>query len=140
MLADPACHIVRFGRLDLNEFSIRGDEEIDIELVRRFLRDQARDQQPTLRTITNVVASYFSLTAELLRGPSRRSHVVRARGIAMLLAWKYTPNSLESVGRYFGNRDHTTVLHACRKTEALQETDPRVASAIEELYRQITLH
>ena len=110
---------------------------VGAEQVRCFLEDQASEQQPTLRLITAKVGKYFSLTGRELRGPSRRRNVVRARGVAMLLARNLTGQSLESVGRYFGNRDHTTALHACRKTEALQHTDPAISRAMEELICQL---
>jgi chromosomal replication initiator protein len=72
-----------------------------------------------------------------MRGPSRRSQVVRARGVAMLLARNLTGKSLETIGDYFGRRDHTTVLHACRKTELLRKTDPTIAQAMEDLTGQL---
>jgi len=114
-----------------------GDLLVDIDQVRQFLGHQFSQQQPTLRSITALTAKHFGLTSRELRGPSRRRHVVRARGIAMLLAWRLTGNSLEAVGQYFGKRDHTTVLHACRRTELLRETDAAIAQALEELKHQL---
>ena len=110
---------------------------VDIQQVRSFLRKRTADQQPAIADIAAVVAKQFSLSMKELRGPSQRRHVVRARGVAMLLAWKLTNTSLHGVGRYFGKRDHTTVLHACRRTESLQETDPAIAEALEELRNQL---
>ncbi len=110
---------------------------IDEERVRRFLLEQARERQPTFRLITAKVSKYFSLTSQELRGVSRRRQVVRARGVAMLLSWNLTSKSLEAVGQYFGDRDHTTVLHACRKTESLQQTDPEIKQALDELLGQL---
>ncbi|MCU0961494.1 MAG: DnaA/Hda family protein [Pirellulaceae bacterium] len=110
-------------------------ERKDVELLWNRL---ARDRQPTFRVMASKVARYFAVTTQQLRGPSRRSQIVRARGVAMLLARRLTGESLHTIGKYFGDRDHTTVLHACRKTEALQQTDPVVALALEELSEQIT--
>ena len=73
-----------------------------------------------------------------LKGKTRQQRVVRARGVAMFLARQLTANSLESVGRHFGNRDHTTVLHACRKTESLLETDPSIRQAVTDLTTQLS--
>ncbi|MFW6114410.1 MAG: helix-turn-helix domain-containing protein, partial [bacterium] len=114
-------------------------ELVDIERVRRFLSDRAMQKQPTIRDITALVAKFFSLTSRELRGPARRRHVIRARGVAMLLARKITGKSLNAVGKYFGNRDHTTVLHACRRTEALTKTDPAIAKAWEEIRNQLKM-
>ncbi len=113
------------------------DQQVDVDRVRQFLNDQAQQHQPTLRIIASLVAKHFTLTSRELRGPSRRRNVVRARGVAMLLGWTMTGNSLDAVGQYFGNRDHTTVLHACRRTETLQESDPAIARALEELHSQL---
>lgn len=57
----------------------------------------------------------------------------------MLLAWNLTGKSLDAVGQHFGNRDHTTVLHACRRTELLRETDPAIAQGLEELLQQLKI-
>ncbi|MFO7905838.1 MAG: DnaA/Hda family protein [Pirellulaceae bacterium] len=112
-------------------------EVVDIDRVRQFLTDRAMRKQPTIRDITALVAKFFSLTTRELRGPARKQHVIRARGVAMLLARHVTGQSLNAVGKYFGNRDHTTVLHACRRTEALKKTDPAIAKAWEEIRNQI---
>jgi chromosomal replication initiator protein len=128
------CHAV----LQLGHLARVGKRTVDIENVRLFLDDQAEERKPDLRSITNKVAKYFSLSTRQLRGPSRRRHVVRARGVAMYLAWNLTNNSLENVGRYFGNRDHTTVLHACRRVQSLQQTDPVITKAVDELSGQLS--
>lgn len=110
---------------------------IDEEAVLGLLADWEADRRPTLRSITAKVSRYFSMPAEQLRGPSQRHNIVRARGVAMLLAWDLTNNSLERVGDYFGSRDHTTVLHACRRTKSLQRSDPAISKAVDELRRQL---
>ncbi|MHB8971831.1 MAG: helix-turn-helix domain-containing protein [Pirellulaceae bacterium] len=112
---------------------------IELDEIRLFWKGQAHERQPTLRLIASKVAKYLAVTVPQLRGPSRRSHVVRARGVAMLLARNLTGTSLEMVGQYFGNRDHTTVLHACRKTESLRHTDPAISQAMDELWEQLSV-
>jgi chromosomal replication initiator protein len=59
--------------------------------------------------------------------------VVAARSVAMYLARKLTDHSLEQIGRAFGGRDHTTVLHGCRKIEKQLETDPAVRQTVRQL-------
>jgi chromosomal replication initiator protein len=113
------------------------DASIDLDDVRVFLQVQAHERQPTFRLICGKTAKYFSVTLQQLRGPSRRSLVVRARGVAMWLARNLTGKSLESIGQYFGQRDHTTVLHACRKTDLRRRTDPAINQALEELSAQL---
>ena len=64
--------------------------------------------------------------------------MVQARGVAMYLARQLTDKSLDEVGRHYGGRDHTTVLHACRKTESLLAGDPVTRQAVDELKNQLT--
>ena len=64
-----------------------------------------------------------------LRSSTRLAKVVRARALAILLARKFTTLSLHDIGQYFGGRDHSTVLHSCRKTEKLLDTDAELAAA-----------
>lgn len=123
--------------VELQHASRRGKREIDCAAVHEFLAEQSADQRPTLRAITSVVARYFKLKTADLKGPSRRTGVVEARSLAMYLARRLTDESLEQVGQHFGGRDHTTVLHACRKTESLVETDDDTKHMIEELIEQI---
>jgi chromosomal replication initiator protein len=113
------------------------EASIELDDVRTFLQVQAHERQPTFRLICGKTAKYFSVTSQQLRGPSRRSQVVRARGVAMLLARDLTGKSLEAIGQFFGQRDHTTVLHACRKTVALRRTDPAIAQAMDEISAQL---
>ena len=86
-----------------------------------------------MNLITRQVSKYFQMHVADLKGPTRQQRVVRARGVAMFLARQWTGKSLEQVGRHYGNRDHTTVLHACRKTEELMATDPAIRQAIDDL-------
>jgi len=108
---------------------------IDVEMARRYLADRFDAGQPTLREIASATARHFSLRVGDLRGPSRRRAVVAGRDAAIYLARQLTNHSLEQIGRHFGGRDHTTVLHSCRKTERLLKTDPAVRQAIDQLHR-----
>jgi chromosomal replication initiator protein len=114
-----------------------GKQDITVDVVRNLLSDTATTPRPTLRSINDKVCKYFSISAPELRGPSRRRSVVRARGVAVYLAWNLTGQSLGQIGRYYGKRDHTTVLHACRRTESLKQSDPAIAQAIEQLGQQL---
>ncbi len=106
---------------------------IDADSVRAFLARRNGRHRPELAEIGVATARCFSLKLSELRGASRRRTLVVARGVAMLLARRLTALSLEQIGQYFGKRDHTTVMHACRKTETLLKTDPAVRQAVEKL-------
>jgi hypothetical protein len=79
------------------------------------------------------LTQYPGMTLAELRSHRRTAQVVRARQIAMYLAKKLTEQSLPEIGRRFGGRDHTTVLHAVRKIEALVPTDKSIADEIERI-------
>jgi len=81
------------------------------------LLDSQIAKAPTISDIAKVVGREMQMAMELLRGPGRKSSVVRARGLAMFLMRQLTDESYQHIGEYFGGRDHTTVMHACKKTE-----------------------
>ena len=90
---------------------------------------------PTLRRVIGAAARQHGLSPADLVGPSRCRQVSLARGMAMYLARRLTPKSLESIGTAFGGRDHTTVLHGIRVTEARRARDPGIAADIDELIK-----
>lgn len=110
---------------------------ITVEDVRRYFSRRQGPRQPELREIAMETARSFSLKVMELRGPSRARTVVTARDVAMYVARRLTQNSLQQIGRYFGGRDHTTVLHGCRKTEKLLNTEPAVQRAVEQVQNKI---
>lgn len=106
------------------------DRPIQLEDVERYVAERASPPKPQLRQIANETAKHFDLKLSDLRGESRRQNVVTARGVAMHLARELTGRSLQQIGEYFGGRDHSTVLHACRKTTQRMERDPAAARAV----------
>jgi chromosomal replication initiator protein len=72
-----------------------------------------------------------------LRSRRRWQHVLVARQVGMYLARRLTPLSLEQIGAYFGGRDHTTVLHACRKVEQALDTDVALSGAVRQLQAEL---
>ena len=112
------------------------DQAIDAAAVRRYLVARHGSSEPSLRDIAAATARHFSQTVADLRSPSRRRGVVIARGVAMFLARQLTGTSLEQIGRYFGGRDHTTVMHGCSKTASLVKSDPAIRQAVERLRKK----
>ena len=88
---------------------------------------------PSLRRVIGATARRHGLTAADLIGPARCRQVSLARGMAMYLARRLTPESLQAIGAAFGGRDHTTVLHGIRVTERRRSKDPGIASEIDQL-------
>ncbi len=104
-------------------------ETITLEMSQEVLRDLAptADTKPlTSDDIINRVASFSGNTRDDLLGPSRRQPLARYRQLAMYLCREYTDLSLPKIGRAFGGRDHTTVLHAVDKIKKLMQTDAEV--------------
>jgi chromosomal replication initiator protein len=86
----------------------------------------------------SAVGKQFGLSAAELKGKSRQQGIAEARAVAMCLVRRLTEASYAEIGRHFSGRDHTTVLHACRKIEANVRRDPATAHLLEELTTQIT--
>jgi len=89
--------------------------------------------RPSLRRVIGATARRHGLTAADLIGADRCRQVSQARGMAMYLARRLTPKSLQSIGAAFGGRDHTTVLHGIRVTETRRACDPGIAADIDQL-------
>ncbi len=94
-------------------------------------------RKPTLGQITKKVARYFNIRAGDLKSASRRQWVVRARGVVFYLARQLTDDSFQRLGHLVGGRDHSTVMHACRRIESLVESDPAIAVAVGRLRREL---
>ncbi len=113
------------------------DRPIDVQGAKRFLAGRSRKEQPSMHDIAVATARHFSLRLTDLRSPVRRRALVAGRGVAVYLAHLYAGASFEEIGRYFGGRDHTTVLHSFRKTEELFGSDPAIHESIERLRKEL---
>jgi chromosomal replication initiator protein len=113
---------------------------ITMELAERELRDLVRPlelKRVRIEDIQRIVARHYNVSRSDLLSSRRTANVVRPRQIAMYLAKTLTLRSLPEIGRRFGGRDHTTVLHAVRKIEGLIGTDNALAAEIESLKSQL---
>lgn len=95
-------------------------------------------QSVSIRDITTAVARQLGVKSTEMRSGSRRQNIVRARSLAMLLARQMTDESLTSIGDAFGGRDHSTVLHAIRKTEAAIQEDTTLRRAADHVVEKLT--
>jgi len=80
----------------------------------------------------------YKINLDSLVGKGRTKEVAEARMIAMFLTREYTDLSLKTIGLYFGGRDHSTVVHACRWVEARMQSDPSFARQITELKNRLS--
>jgi chromosomal replication initiator protein len=115
-------------------------QPITLEMAEREVRDLIRPQEPKrvkIEEIQRIVARQYNVSRADLLSSRRTANVVRPRQVAMYLAKTLTLRSLPEIGRRFGGRDHTTVLHAVRKIENLVGNDTALAEEIEILKRQL---
>jgi len=112
-----------------------GARPVTIENLNVWLADflRAYDRRVTIEEIKKKVAEHYGLKVQELESPIRSRSIVRPRQIAMFLARKLTPRSYPEIGRRFGNRDHTTVMHAFETIERLTAIDPSFAEEVEQL-------
>jgi chromosomal replication initiator protein len=115
-------------------------QQITLELAKEALRDvlAAQDKLVTVENIQKTVAEYFKIRVADLLSKRRSRSIARPRQIAMALTKELTSQSLPEIGNGFGGRDHTTVLHACRRIKALRDTETRVAEDYNNLLRTLT--
>lgn len=110
---------------------------ITMDMTRDVLQDliRANDRKLTIDEIQRAVADYFNLRLSEMLSQRRARNIARPRQVAMYLAKQLTPRSLPEIGRRFGGRDHTTVMHAVRKIEDLRRDDSQLDEDITRLTR-----
>jgi len=116
------------------------NRKITVELVREALKDliALQDRLVSVDNIQKVVAEYYKIKISDLHSKRRSRSVARPRQVAMYLAKELTNHSLPEIGDSFGGRDHTTVLHACRKIKELTDTDADIHEDVKNLLRTLT--
>lgn len=112
---------------------------ITLEMAQEVLQDllRAHERRITIDEIQKRVAEHYSIKISDMHSSRRARVVARPRQVAMYLAKQLTPRSLPEIGRRFGGRDHTTVMHAIRKIEELRASDSVISEDIELLRRQL---
>ncbi len=110
---------------------------VSLDFAKEALKDllALQDKMVTIENIQKTVAEYFKLRVADLNSKRRNRSIARPRQIAMALAKSMTNHSLPEIGDAFGGRDHTTVLHACRKIDELCKSEPRINEDYTNLYR-----
>lgn len=125
--ADTNVHLTILATLDIPKPSARLG----------YVVAAARPQRKTVAEIQKVVAAHYGLTQMELISDRRARYVARPRQVAMWISRQITTRSMPDIGRRFGNRDHTTVLHALRRIEALRAEDPKMHDVTERLIEQL---
>ena len=113
--------------------------QVDIEIAQDLLQDllRASDRRTTIDQIQKKVAEHFNIKISDMHSARRSRTVARPRQVAMYLSKNLTTRSLPEIGRKFGGRDHTTVIHAIKKVEELKKNDSNFSEDIEILTRSL---
>ncbi len=126
------------GALTQLEVSTRREGgRIELKDVRALLAEHGKRQRPTIHAIALSAARHFGLKIAELRSPSRERAVVTARDAAVFLARTTIKCSFDKIGRYFGGRDHTTIMYSWQKMNNLLCVDPALRHEIEQIEREM---
>ena len=117
------------------------NREANIDIARESLRDLLAIQakQITIENIQKTVAEYYNIRISDLLSKRRNRSITRPRQLAMTITRELTSHSLPEIGDSFGGRDHTTVLHACKKTNEFKNNDSRIKEDYENIIRSLNL-
>jgi chromosomal replication initiator protein len=114
----------------LGHQSLNGDREVDVDLglVEQVLEDSLKEslRRVSEEDVLSAVARYFSIDKSTLKGKKRDRATAQARHVSMYLLREEVQLPLATIGRVMGGRDHTTVIHACRRIERQLEADTRL--------------
>ncbi|MCI0619220.1 chromosomal replication initiator protein DnaA, partial [bacterium] len=115
-------------------------QQITLQFAKDALRDliALQDKSINIENIVKTTADYYKIRVADLLSAKRSRSITRPRQMAMSLAKELTNQSLPEIGRAFGGRDHTTVLHACRKITELRESDVKISEDYTNLYRTLS--
>lgn len=116
-------------------------KEVTVELAKHVIEKFVKNvkKEISIDYIQKVVSDYFKLDIDTLCSKSRKRHIVQARQLAMFFAKKYTKASLANIGSQIGDRDHATVLHACKTVDNLLETDKEFKTFYDDINKKLTM-
>src|SRR5690606_28427561 len=115
-------------------------QAITLDFAKEALRDllASQDRLVTIENIQKTVAEYFKIRVADLHAKRRSRSITRPRQIAMALSKELTNHSVPEIGDAFGGRDHTTVLHACRRIKEIREAETLIMDDYRNLLRTLT--
>lgn len=120
-------------------FSLFENKSITLSLAQIVLKDMIGETKKviSLEMIIQKVADHYHLSPEILRSKKKSQNIVNPRQIAMYLTRKLTKHSLPEIGKAFGGRDHTTVMHACAKVEQEMNQNAEIKFSVDKLEQQL---
>jgi chromosomal replication initiator protein len=123
----------------LHAHSILNKNEITLDLAKQIVDTLVKNtrKEISIDYIQKVVCDYFNIPLNMIGSKTRKREIVQVRQIAMYFAKQLTKASLSSIGTKIGNKDHATVLHACKTVNNLIDTDKRFKIDIEEIGKKL---
>ncbi|MCB0736297.1 MAG: chromosomal replication initiator protein DnaA [Bacteroidetes bacterium] len=117
-------------------------EPISLNAAKSILKNfvTTSSKELTIDHIQGLVCDYFDMPSELLKSKTRKREIVQARQISMFLSKRFTKTSLANIGKFFGGRDHSTVIHACQTVSNLMDTDNGFKESVEEITKRISIN
>ena len=104
-------------------------------MLDKFVKNTAREV--SIDYIQKVVCDYFDIPVEIMKSKTRKREIVQARQLAMYFSKQLTKSSLAHIGKHCGNKDHATVLHACKTVNNLADTDKRFKGYISDIEKRL---
>ena len=121
--------------------AVLNKKEVDLELAKKIVKNLVKSvsREVSIEFIQKTVCDYYSIPFEKLREKTRKRHIVQARQLSMFLAKNFTKNSLKAIGKHFGGRDHSTVIHSCQAVQNMIDTDTQFKDDVLELEKKISM-
>ncbi len=115
--------------------------QIDIDLAKKIVKNFVKSisREVSIDFIQKTVCEYFNVPVELLKDKTRKRAIVQARQLSMYLAKQFTNQSLKSIGKFFGGRDHSTVIHSCQAVQNLMETDEEFEESVVHIRKKLEM-
>ncbi|MBC8047321.1 MAG: chromosomal replication initiator protein DnaA [Fimbriimonadaceae bacterium] len=116
-------------------------KQIDLDLAKKIVKNFVKNmsREVSIDFIQKAVCDYFEVPVDKLREKTRKRAIVQARQLSMYLSKNFTKNSLKSIGKHFGGRDHSTVIHSCQAIQNLMDTDSKFKESVDDLTKKIQL-
>lgn len=116
-------------------------KEIDLDTAKKIIKNFVKNvsREVSIEFIQKAVCEYFSVPQEKLKEKTRKRQIVQARQLSMYLAKNFTKNSLKVIGKHFGGRDHSTVIHSCQAVRDLMDTDREFKESVLDIEKKIQL-
>ncbi|MDD4108339.1 MAG: chromosomal replication initiator protein DnaA [Prolixibacteraceae bacterium] len=111
--------------------------ELTAKLINKLVKNSRREL--SIEYISKVVCDYFNMSVDSLQTKTRKREIVQARQITMYFSKSLTKYSLASIGAQIGNKDHATVLHACKTVNNLKDTDKNFRQYVEDIEKKLTM-